>query len=66
MHVETRLFLFLKMSKKLQRIFEIAGSFFQVLLSTFFKKSGIFNETFLTLSWLTYNIFSKKQLVSVS
>ena len=42
----------------LQRISEIAGSFFQVLLSTiFYKRSGTFNET-LTLSSLAY-IFSK-------
>ena len=36
-------------------------SFFQILLSTiFYKKSGTFNETFLTWSSLTCNIFSKK------
>ena len=60
MHVETRFFfLFLKM-QELRRIFEIAGSFLQVLLSTiFYKRSGTRNETFLTLSSLAYNIFSK-------
>ena len=56
-----QVFLFLKMPYGLQRISEIAGSFFQVLLSTiFYKRSGTFNETFLTLSSVAYNIFSKK------
>ena len=37
-------------------VFEIAGSFFQVLLSTiFYKRSGTFNETFLTLSSLPFS-----------
>ena len=59
-----QVFLFLKMPYGLQRISEIAGSFFQVLLSTiFYKRSGTFNET---LRSLAYNIFSEKQLVSVS
>ena len=36
-------------------------TFFQILLSTSsYKKSGTFNETFLTWSSLTCNIFSKK------
>ena len=48
------------MSQELQIIFEIAGTFFQFLLSTIFcKRSGTFSETFLTLSLLEYNIFSK-------
>ena len=49
------------MPLELQRIFEIAGTFFQVLLSTiFYKMSGTLSETFLTLSLLGYNIFLKK------
>ena len=41
--------------------FDIAGTFFQVLLSTiFYKKSCTSNEAFLTWSTLTCNIFSEK------
>ena len=40
--------------------FQIAGMFFQVLVSTiFYQGSGTFNETFVILSSLAYNIFSK-------
>ena len=61
MHVENRYFFIFQNILELKRIFEIVVSFFQILLSTiFYKKSGTFNETFLTWSSLTCNIFSKK------
>ena len=51
-------------TKELQKIYEIAGSFFQALLSTiFYKRSCTFHET---LKSLAYTILSEKQLVSVS
>ena len=56
------IFRLFKISQELKRIFKIAGTFFQVLLSTiFYKTSSLFNETFLTWISLTYNIFSKKR-----
>ena len=52
---------FFKRSQELQKIFEIAGTFFQVVLSTiFYGNPGIFNETFLTWRSLACNIFSKQ------
>ena len=67
MHVEARYFLIFENILRTTRNFQNRGNSFQVLLSTiFYKSSGTFNETFLTLSMLTYNIFSKKQLASVS
>ena len=61
MHVDTRYFLIFQNILGTKN-FEITGTFFQALLSTvFYKKSDIFNETFLILSSLACNIFSKKK-----
>ena len=56
MHVETKYFLIFENILRTRNNFRIL----QVLLSTiFYKSSGTFNETFLTLSLLAH-IFSKK------
>ena len=60
MHVETRYFNFWKNLWNYKKIFK-SQELFHVLLSTiFYKRSGTFNETCLTLSSLAWNILSKK------
>ena len=60
MHLEARYFVIFQKIFGTTKNFQIAGMFFQVLLSTiFYQGSGTFNETFLILSSLAYNIFSK-------
>ena len=60
MHLEARYFVIFQKIFGTTKNFQIAGMFFQVLLSTiFYQGSGTFNETFLILSSLAYDIFSK-------
>ena len=62
--VETRYFLIFQNILGATKNFSIAGTFFQILLSTiFYKKSGTFNEASLSWTSLTWNIFSKKRCV---
>ena len=61
MHVESSYFLIFQNILGTKKNFRNRKDFFQVLLGTIlYKRSGTFNETFLTWSSLTCNIFSIK------